>query len=90
MRPIKELLEIVLKEVVGEEYMDRPWRERYSCLCEVTYDLRDTDIITHEEFLFIDKYLFDNRPDDERTVYYWPKGDMIVRKEWLTKQIEKL
>ena len=91
MRPIKELLEIVLKEIYEQKYRSR---DGYNGICDITENLCDAKVITskEEDYIdtYIDKYIYDNRPDKVKQIYYWPKGDMIVRIEWLTKQIEKL
>jgi hypothetical protein len=91
MRSIKELLELMLKHKNLFETGLGSWALR----------LYYRDIISENEYLSLDKYIRNNRPDyfswtnfvkgyDKRRGYYFPSGVIKPRIYWIKTHIKKL
>jgi hypothetical protein len=87
MRNIKQLLEIMLDNQ----------QEFTHGLCSWSGNLRYEHIISHSEFLLLKKYINENRPNkwsslsafvNSNSVFYWEKGDIKPRIEWIKKHIK--
>ena len=91
VRPIKELLQILLDNI-----SDMPLG-----LCGLVNLMSADDIITGDEHWELIGYINKNKPmnfyrfkgffsDDGKYNFYWPVGDKIPRSKWLKKHIRKL
>ena len=83
MRPIKELLILVrnrLSEFIEEE----------GCICFAVAEMYPT-IFSLSEANFIVDYIRDHRPDDATGwAFFWPRGELAPRLEFLNKLIDEL
>ena len=80
MRTTKELLELMLKH-----------QELFKVgLCYLAFDLYDDDLITRAEYLLLRQYIKENKPENADDTFYWEKGKIAPRIEWINQQIEKL
>lgn len=87
MRNIKQLLEIMLDNQ----------QEFSSGLCGWISNLRFENIINHDEFLLLRKYINDNRPNKFSSIsayknrdsgFYWKRKDIKPRIKWIKKHIK--
>ena len=87
MKPIKELLELML-----DQYQNNPDSDiRCKGLCYAVINVRYRDLITQEEERLLKRYLKENRPKYSRlTGFWWPKGKTAPRIEFLKKLISEL
>lgn len=79
-RSIGELLQVLLD---NKEYFDRG-------LCFFIIDLFYIYIINLEEKNILKDFIFNHRPRNEFTSYYWPYGEWPPRQRWLKYWINKL
>lgn len=60
-------------------------------LCNHINTLFDLNHITFREYLILIGYIDNNEPADvEYNTFWWPKGEIQPRKEWLENQIKLL
>lgn len=85
MRPIKELLQIVLENV------NRINESTGICgLCILSVTLMCEGVITRKEGLLIETYVYKNTIKRKGSNYRFPIYKIEPRKKWLTEQISKL
>lgn len=87
MRSIKELLETLLHEYEN----NKDDTIRWTGLCSAILTLRTFDLITEGEKKVLEGHIKENRPDWSRLKHYWwPKGEVEPRVEFLNKLISEL
>ena len=87
MRSTKELLEVLLDRYQHDEDDTIRWRG----LCYAAINVRYRDLITQEEERLLISYLKENRPKySRRAGFWWPKGEVEPRIEFLNKLISEL
>jgi hypothetical protein len=59
-------------------------------LCHWASKLYMHDVINNQERLLLEKFFSQNRPKNCIGSYWWPKGEIEPRIEWLKEQIKKL
>ena len=79
MRTIKKLLQLMLDNKIKFE----------SGLCRLSANLHGRSIINENEWFLINKYINENRPINYDLPFYWKKGDVAPRIEWLKEHINK-
>lgn len=88
MRTTKELLEIMLQNIIVFKYG----------LCYMASCIRRRGLINDSEYLFLLGYIGNNRPSKYSSIgaylstdsnYYWPKGWKRPRVRWLKHHIKK-
>ena len=80
LRNTKELLELMLEH---QELF-------HAGLCNWALYLYDDDLITRAEYRLLRQYIKENKPENAGLTYYWEKGKIAPRIEWINQQIEKL
>ena len=85
MRDIKELLEILLDQYQN----DKIYGIRRSGLCNAVYELKLIALISEQEEDAILKTLRQSRPNRSGD-WYWPRGRVNPRIEFLKKLISEL
>lgn len=90
MRPIKELLQIVLDDI------KKP-KSYYGGICVIPMWKYLTKIIIKDELSELESYLENNLPEKKyssifgtKNAYCWPYGETEPRIKWLEEQINKL
>ena len=80
MRNTKQLLELMLRHK----------GLFHAGLCSWALYLYDDDLITRAEYRLLRQYINENKPENAGRTYYWEKGKIAPRIEWINQQIEKL
>ena len=80
MRTTKELLELMLEHQ----------GLFYAGLCRWALYLHRNYLITEVEYLLLNQYIKENKPENAGRTYYWENGKIAPRIEWINQQIEKL
>ena len=101
MKTIKELLQLTLTE--GNKSFKTggylPPQFAYYGLCGFVNALKKVSIINAKEFIILDSFIHNNRPQkssphyrktQEYKAYYWKEGLWKPRRKWLIDQIKSL
>jgi hypothetical protein len=59
-------------------------------LCQWAANLYVHGVISRPERIALEDFFVGNRPESAYKAYWWPKGEMEPRIEWLKEQIKKL
>ena len=79
-RNMKQLLELLLER--QELFHDG--------LCSWALDLHERYLITEVEYVLLNQYIKENKPENAGRPYYWKEGKIAPRIEWINQQIKKL
>ncbi len=81
-RSVNQLLKLMLENI---DFV----KEAKTGLCDVINMLRWSVKISGNDWICITNYFIANRPDGKSSLdYWWPKGEITPRIEWLKKHIE--
>ena len=67
-------------------------------LCYLAFELRHKNIISTNDWYYLDRFIKENRPKPdsihydesmEHFAYYWPMGEWEPREEWIKSMIKK-
>lgn len=84
MRDIKELLELLV------DYIEKEDEDDFCGMCMSTNMMKDNHIISSEEEECIDKYIYENKPSDSLSGWWWPVENNLQPKEPRLKFINEL
>ena len=86
MRDIKTLLEILLYKYEN----DMVYKIQRNGLCWAIQRLRKRNIISAQEEVILIEHLHSNKPEWACDGYWWPKGEVEPRIEFLKQLISEL